>query len=247
MALFSNKTVVVTGGANGIGRVIVSLFAETGANVVIADIDHDRGNKLNDYLHTKGYNSLFVPCNVRIEEDIKKLFTSTLKAFRSVDILVNNAGVSKFQSLFDLTVEEWEEVMDTNLKSVFLCSREAAKEMKPGSSIVNIASTRAFMSEENTEAYSASKGGVVAITHALARTLSKKGITVNCISPGWIETEDYNALRPIDHTQHLSNRVGKPEDVARCCLFLCKSENNFINGENIILDGGMTKKMIYEH
>ena len=115
-----------------------------------------------------------------------------------------------------------------------------------GGSIVNIASTRAFMSEPNAEAYAASKGGIIALTHALAASLSPYNITVNSISPGWIETGDYGALRDKDHSQHLSGRVGTPEDIARACMYLTQEGNNFVTGTNITVDGGMTKKMMYE-
>jgi len=111
---------------------------------------------------------------------------------------------------------------------------------------VNIASTRAIMSEPNSEAYAASKGGIVALTHALAASFSEYRITVNAISPGWIETGDYSKLRKIDHEQHLSKRVGKPDDIARACLYLTAKENDFVTGVNLIVDGGMTRKMIYE-
>ena len=137
-------------------------------------------------------------------------------------------------------------VINTNLRSVFIASKEASKYMKSGGSIVNIASTRATMSEPNSEAYAATKGGIVALTHALAASLSERNITVNAISPGWIQNENYEELRDKDHAQHLSNRVGKPEDIAKACLYLTDSENNFVNGENITVDGGMTRKMIYE-
>ena len=115
-----------------------------------------------------------------------------------------------------------------------------------GGVIINIASTRALMSEPDSEAYAASKGGIVALTHALAASLAPDRIRVNCISPGWIETGDYSQLREEDHHQHLSGRVGRPDDIARACLFLSSSENDFINGENIVIDGGMTRRMIYE-
>ena len=132
------------------------------------------------------------------------------------------------------------------MRSVFLCSREAAKRMKNGGAIISMASTRAQMSEPFTEAYAASKGGIVSITHALSASFAPLNITVNCISPGWIDTGNYGELREEDHAQHFSNRVGKVEDIARMCMFLADKENNFINGENITIDGGMTKKMIYE-
>ena len=101
------------------------------------------------------------------------------------------------------------------------------------------------MSESGSEGYAASKGGIYSLTHALALSLAEWHITVNSISPGWIETHDYEQLRPEDHAQHPSGRVGKPEDIARMCLFICQEENDFMNGENVTIDGGMTKKMIY--
>jgi NAD(P)-dependent dehydrogenase (short-subunit alcohol dehydrogenase family) len=121
------------------------------------------------------------------------------------------------------------------------------RKQETGGSIVNIASTRAIMSEPNSEAYAATKGGIVAITHALATSLSEHHITVNAISPGWIETGDYNKLRDIDHEQHLSGRVGKPSDIAKACLYLTDPQNDFVTGINLVVDGGMTRKMIYEH
>ncbi|MDF2039485.1 SDR family oxidoreductase [Cytobacillus oceanisediminis] len=246
MGNFKGKTVIVTGGASGIGKGIAETFARKGANVVIADIDEMKGKKLEESLNKKGLTSMFIRADVKNEAEIKGLIIKTYESFGAIDILINNAGISKFHSFFELTVELWDEVINTNLRSVFLCSREAVKLMKQGSCIINLSSTRAVMSESNTEAYSASKGGIMAITHALASTLTEKGIRVNCISPGWIETGDYESLRGIDHSQHFANRVGKPGDIARTCLFLADPENDFITGENITVDGGMTRKMIYE-
>ncbi|WP_370222128.1 SDR family oxidoreductase [Cytobacillus sp.] len=246
MGNFIGKTVIITGGASGIGKGIAETFSGEGANVVIVDIDEMKGKKLEESLNKQGQTCMFIRADVKNEAEIKGLLIKTYESFGAIDILINNAGISKFHSFFELTVELWDEVINTNLRSVFLCSREAAKLMKQGSCIINLSSTRAVMSESNTEAYSASKGGIMAITHALASTLAEKGIRVNCISPGWIETGDYESLREIDHNQHFSNRVGKPADIARTCLFLADPENDFITGENITVDGGMTRKMIYE-
>ncbi|MEA3320426.1 MAG: SDR family oxidoreductase [Bacillota bacterium] len=240
---FQNKTVIVTGAANGIGKGIASAYINAGANVVLADMDETSGQVLKQQL---GEKALFVNTDVRKEDDIRHLLTKTMEHFHQIDILINNAGVSRFTPLQDLTVEAWDDVINTNLRSVFITSKEASKYMKSGSSIVNIASTRATMSEPNSEAYAATKGGIVALTHALAASLSELDITVNAISPGWIQNENYEELRDKDHSQHMSNRVGKPEDIAKACLYLTDSENNFVNGENITVDGGMTKKMIYE-
>lgn len=245
---FLNKTVIITGAANGIGRGIALLYAEKGANVVIADIDSAAGEQTAAGIKEQGGNAIFVQTDVRLESNIIRLMETANQTFGHIDILINNAGISVFKSLFDLTTEDWDNIINTNLRSVFLGSREAAKYMRhnnEGGSIVNIASTRALMSEPNSEAYAASKGGIAALTHALAASLSEFGITVNAILPGWIETGDYEKLRNIDHEQHLSKRVGKPDDIARACLYLTAKENNFITGINLVVDGGMTRKMIY--
>jgi NAD(P)-dependent dehydrogenase (short-subunit alcohol dehydrogenase family) len=145
-------------------------------------------------------------------------------------------------------LEDWDDVINTNLRSTFFCSKEAAKIMRKNSAggfIVNIASTRASMSEPGSEAYAATKGGIVALTHALAASFSEERIKVNSISPGWIETKDYENLRKVDHDQHLSKRVGTPADIAKACFYLTDPENDFITGSNIVVDGGMTRKMIY--
>lgn len=240
---FQNKTVIITGAANGIGKGIATAYINAGAQVVLADLDEKAGQTLQQAL---GNNAIFVQTDVRKEKDIQHLMTKTLEHFQQIDILINNAGVSRFTPLHDLTVDAWDDVINTNLRSVFIASKEASKYLKSGGSIVNIASTRATMSEPNSEAYAATKGGIVALTHALAASLSERNITVNAISPGWIQNENYEELRDKDHAQHLSNRVGKPEDIAKACLYLTDSENNFVNGENITVDGGMTRKMIYE-
>jgi NAD(P)-dependent dehydrogenase (short-subunit alcohol dehydrogenase family) len=168
--------------------------------------------------------------------------------YERLDILINNAGFGIWKSPFELLTEEWDSVINTNLRGTFLCSRGAATIMKRGKGgvIVNIASTRALMSEPNSEAYAASKGGIVSLTHAMAASLSGHNIRVNCISPGWIETGDYGSLKATDHQQHFSGRVGKPDDIAKACFWLTDTANNFVNGANIIIDGGMTRKMIYE-
>lgn len=242
--MFTNKTVVVTGAAQGIGKGIATAYAKAGAHVVIADLNEE-GMQLAGELRTDGYSALFIKTDVREEQSVQRLMEQAFKHFGSLDILINNAGKSPFKSLFELTVEEWDDTIHTNLRSVFLCAREAAKYMQ-GGAIVNLASTRAFMSEPHSEAYAASKGGILALTHALAASLSPHNITINSISPGWIETSDYSTLRDVDHAQHFSNRVGTPDDIARACFYLTQENNNFVTGTNITIDGGMTKKMIYE-
>jgi len=243
---FAGKTVIITGGSNGIGRGIAKAFGKEGANVCVADREEEKGKDVVQIIEEAGGKAAFYKTDVRIEDDIINLLDKVINDFGTIDILINNAGVSRFKPLFELSTEEWEDVVFTNLRSVFIGSREAAKRMTQGGRIINMASTRAIMSEPNSEAYASSKGGIVALTHALAASLQEKEITVNCISPGWIQTEDYQELREKDHLQHWSNRVGKPEDIAKACLYLADQENDFINGQNLIIDGGMTRKMIYE-
>jgi NAD(P)-dependent dehydrogenase (short-subunit alcohol dehydrogenase family) len=246
---FSNKTVIITGAGNGIGKGIALHYVEKGANVVIADIDEQAGTQTIASIKEQGGEAIFVQTDVRLETDIVRLMEVANQTYGQIDILINNAGKSLFKSPYDISIEEWDDMINTNLRSVFLGSREAAKYMrhnKEGGSIVNIASTRALMSEPNSESYAATKGGIVAITHALAASLSEDMITVNAISPGWIETGDYAKLSKNDHEQHLSKRVGKPDDIARACLYLTAKENNFVTGINHVVDGGMTRKMMYE-
>ncbi|MGG3835339.1 MULTISPECIES: SDR family NAD(P)-dependent oxidoreductase [Geobacillus] len=242
------KTAIVTGGANGIGKAIARAYAKQGANVVIIDRDIQNGEAFAAQLQSDGFQAIFVAADVRKVDDIERFVQEAAGRFGRIDYLINNAGVSRWKSPYELTAKEWDDVLSTNLRSAFFASREAAKYMRrnaKGGAIVNIASTRALMSEPNSEAYAASKGGLVALTHALAVSFADDRIRVNCISPGWIETGDYGQLRDIDHRQHPAGRVGKPDDIARACLYLCDEENDFITGVNLVIDGGMTRKMIY--
>lgn len=247
--MFENKVVVITGAAQGIGKEVAIQYAKSGANVVLADKNEELVQQVCENICKEGYFAAFFSTDVRKEHDVIQLMKFAVEKYGKIDILINNAGIFCPKSPYDLSMDEWDYVMDTNLRSVFLCSREAAKFMRQnnhGGAIVSMASTRAFMSEPHTESYAATKGGIVSLTHALARSFAPDKIRVNCISPGWIETGDYEKLREIDHEQHLSRRVGKPDDIARACFYLTDEKNDFVTGINLTVDGGMTKKMIYE-
>ena len=178
---FKDKVVIVTGAGKGIGRCIAQTYASEGAKVVLADKDPDLGSETEKSIFSAGGTVAYIQTDVSHPKEIEKLVRKSTQLFGRIDILINNAGISKWKPPYELTLGEWEEVIDTNLRSVFLCSREAAKIMRElgGGSIVNIASTRAFMSEPNSEAYAASKGGIVALTHALAASFSSDNIQVN--------------------------------------------------------------------
>ena len=244
---FTGKVVLVTGSANGIGKAIAGEFLTLGATVIIADIDEKNGGSLAAEWNSRGYQAVFYGIDLREATKIPPMFERMVSDYGKIDILVNNAGKGMFKPVCDLSLKEWDEILALNLRAAFVAAREFARHhrsLKYGR-IINIASTRAIMSEPGSEAYGASKGGLVALTHALALSLGSAGITVNAISPGWIANSGYDRLNEADHRQHPSQRVGKPADIARLCTFLAAQENDFITGQNFVVDGGMTKKMIY--
>lgn len=234
---------VITGGAKGIGRAIARHLLSSGWQVGIIDLP-DSGLR-RAFSRQRGV--LVIEGDVRNEETASDAVDTMVHRFRRLDAVVSNAGIMIRKPLRRLTLAEWHRVLDTNLTAAFLLARAAEKPLRRAhGAIVTIASTRALMSEPNTESYSASKGGLVALTHALAISLAPD-VRVNCVSPGWIETKDYAGLRRKDHRQHPAGRVGKPEDVAELVGWLLDAERSgFVTGANFVIDGGMTRKMIYE-
>jgi NAD(P)-dependent dehydrogenase (short-subunit alcohol dehydrogenase family) len=244
---YAEKVVLVTGGVNGIGKSVSYEFLVAGATVIIADIDEKNGEGLVREWRQNNYKAVFYKIDLTDVSAIRTMYQIIVRKYKKLDVLINNAGKGIFKPICELKIEEWDEVIHLNLRAAFVTAQEFAKYHKSNSygRIINIASTRYVMSEPNSEAYAASKGGIVALTHALALSLSAKNFTVNAISPGWIENNHYGKLSVEDHGQHPSKRVGKPEDIARACIFLADDQNDFITGQNIVIDGGMTKKMIY--
>ncbi len=244
------KTAIVTGGGQGIGKAIVQAFLKAGAGVVIAEVDEEAGRQTETEFASLG-EAKFVHCDAGDEESVRACVDAAVGAFGHIDFVINNAGIGIWKPVQDLTLEEWNRVLATNLTSIFLFARYTAGHLRSaGGAIVNIASTRAFMSEPNTESYSASKGGIVSLTHSLAISLGPD-VRVNCISPGWIDVSGWKKtpresdVRDLDDRFHPAGRVGKPEDIAAVVLFLCSNEAGFITGQNVIIDGGVTRKMIY--
>lgn len=203
---------------------------------------------LENNIYYQGKNIYFFKVDLTKEKEIEKTFNFIREKYGEVHILINNGAISKFnKSIEEIKIEEFDKVIATNLKGSFICCKKFV-EINKGASfgrIINISSTRFHQNEVGWEAYGTSKGGIISLTNSLCVSLSGSKITVNAISPGWIETEEYENLREEDHTQHSSGRVGKPKDILNVCLFLSDEENDFINGVNILVDGGITKKMIY--
>ena len=236
------KTAIVTGGGHGIGRGIVSKLSEEGYRVLVLESDSGYIEALK---HEYSENVIPFLCDVGIPEQVESTAGEIGKAYSVVDCIVNNAGISYFESIDSMTVEKWNRVLSVNLSSIFYLVKYVKPFLSDVSVIVNIASTRALMSEANSEAYAATKGGILALTHSMAISLAPK-TRVNCISPGWIEVNDYNGLTASDHSQHPVGRVGCVTDIAEAVSFLLSEKAGFITGQNIIIDGGITKKMIYE-
>ncbi|MGL5346226.1 MAG: SDR family NAD(P)-dependent oxidoreductase [Peptostreptococcaceae bacterium] len=236
--MYKDKVVIVTGASRGLGKEIAKSYAKLNANVIAVDIIE---------CNFEEKNIDFFKVDLKSEEQINSMFIQVLNKYKTVHILINNGAISMFnKSIFEIETKEFDEVIAVNLRGSFICSKEFIKANKGQNygRIVNISSTRYNQNEAGWEAYGASKGGLISLTNTMAISLSDTPITVNAISPGWIRVGDYE-LSEIDKKQHPSGRVGEPRDIVNACLFLTNTENDFVNGANIIVDGGMTKKMIY--
>lgn len=244
------KVCVITGGALGIGRCLTQEFAKRGAQVAFIDIDQAAGQEHAEQIRKAGGQVLFFPGDVAEEEVLRSFAREVIAAYGKVDFLINNACLNRGGILSRCSYEDFNYVLRVGITAPYFLSLLFAPHFAPEASIINIASTRAFMSQQDTESYSAAKGGISALTHALAASLAGR-VRVNAISPGWIATGAYQSPAvqelhsPADHQQHTVGRIGEPLDVVRAVLFLCSPENSFINGQNLVVDGGMTKRMIY--
>lgn len=249
---FKGKVCVVTGGALGIGRCITREFSKMQASIAFIDVDEQAGQQNLKWLTAHGCNALFF-CGDIAEEAVLQDFTSAVVAkFGKVDYLINNACISRKGILSGCGYEDFNYVLRVGVTAPYLLAKLFLPYFNLQAAIVNISSTRATMSQADTESYTAAKGGISALTHALAVSLSHK-VRVNAICPGWIDTgayydEEYQpCYTQSDTAQHPSGRVGNPYDIARVAMFLCHSDSGFINGESITVDGGMTHLMIYDN
>ena len=223
---FKEKVVIVTGGANGIGRCIADEFRAEGAHVHV--IDKQEGD------HFVG--------DIAKQEVLEAFTADILAKHNKVDYIINNA-LPPMKGIDECTFDEFRYALDVGVTAPFYLVKLLKDHLAEGASIVNISSSRDRMSQPQTESYTAAKGGIAALTHALATSLAGKA-RVNSVSPGWIDTTGAT-FDGADASQHPAGRVGKPEDIAGMVLFLCSDKAGFITGENICIDGGMTRQMIY--
>ena len=223
---FDNKVVVITGGAHGIGKAIAESFLAEGANVTVIDVI--------DGTHYVG--------DISKKEVLEAFADEVLRKYGQVDVLVNNAP-PMMKGLDECSYEEFQQALAVGVTAPFYLTKLFQEHFSQGASVINISSSRDRMSQPQTESYTATKGGIAALTHALAVSLAGK-VRVNSISPGWIDTDDTVYEGP-DAVQQPVGRVGNPMDIANMVLFLCSEKAGFITGENICIDGGMTRQMIY--
>ncbi|RNF38369.1 SDR family NAD(P)-dependent oxidoreductase [Planococcus salinus] len=243
-----NKTVVVTGGSKGIGKDIALTFARLNANVIISGRNREALDKTLTELHEFNDKCIAVPGDLSEIREVRKLIDTAAETFGSVDVLVNNAGVNIAKPAMEVTEEDWDTVLDLNLKSAFFASQAAAGYMLKQQSgrIINIASQMAFVGYYKRAAYCSSKGGLVQMTKALAVEWAKQGVRVNAVAPTFIETElTAKMLEDADFKKEIDDRIlldglSKPEDISGAVLYLASNLSNFVTGETIKVDGGWT-------
>ncbi len=240
-----NKVAIVTGAGVGIGRGIALEMANEGYDIVVTDINQENAEKVAAEVAQLGVKSLAVKCDVSNSNEVNELFSQTVSQFGKVDILVNNAGIYPFVPFENMQEADWDKVMNVNLKSIFLTSKEALKTMPEGGRIINISSIASLQGFAGLVHYCATKGGVNGMIRALALETAGKNITVNAVAPGAIQTP--GAQMPDDQIKGMLTgipiqRMGQPEDIANAVVFLASEKSSYITGQVIVVDGGWTIK-----
>lgn len=242
-----NKNCIVTGGANGIGRCIAEEFIKTGARVFVIDTDVEAGEIMQDKYPGRFF---FFAGDIADQKTIDDFIAAVIEKSAGTDVLINNAAVSRRGLLTGCGYDDFNYVMRTGVCAPYYLALKLKDHFAPNAAVVNISSTRSFMSQPDTESYSAAKGAIAALTHAMSVSLAGK-VRVNAVSPGWIETAMHH-IPPrapehseADEKQHPAGRAGVPEDIAAMVLFLCSDKAGFITGQDFVVDGGMSKNMIF--
>lgn len=252
----SGKVAIVTGAGIGIGKSIALRMAEAGATVVGCQRSEKTGLELQDALQGRFGKGKFAQCDVSKEEDVKRLISGTIEEFGSLDILVNNAGRNYVNPTLNTTMADWDALIGVDLRGTFMCCRYALEQMvkQQSGSIINISSVHAKACIPGCAAYDAAKWGMIGLTKSLAIEFASKGIRINAVSPGLIDTQmwvdmqeaapDLEGCHKYWNSQIPAARVGDPEEVADICVFLCTDLANYFVGSNIYVDGGMTSTLV---
>ena len=251
-----DKVAIVTGSGAGIGKSIAEIFAKEGALVAAASRRAANGQPVVDAINDSGGKAIFIECDVSKLEDVRSLIADTLEAFGRIDVLVNNAGVNFAKPFEQTEPNDWDRVVNTDLRGTYLCSRFAIPSMleKGGGSIINIATVHTLACLPGAAPYDAAKWGMIGLTKALAVEFASRNIRVNALSPGLIDTQIWQDLQKAapDLEQCLQywqsnipmGRVGKPEEIAFAAVFLASDEASYVTGSNFLVDGGMTSQLI---
>lgn len=247
---FQDKVAVVTGGGNGIGRSVAKLFAEKGARVAILDRNIDAGNRTCDEIHDSGGQAVFVQVELSDSNSVIQAFESVVKEYGRIDILSCNAGIQRYGDIESTTVEAWDEVMNVNLKSMFLCSKEAIMHLKKSKgSIVLMGSVQGYATQKNVLAYTTSKHAIIGFVRAMALDLAEFGVRVNGVAPGTVNTpmlkdaveqsENPEKLWKTLDSMHPLGRIAQPEEIAEVVVFLASEKASFVTGSIFLADGGL--------
>jgi len=242
---FTEKKALVTGSGGGIGKAIALMLADMGADIVVNDVSIENAQQTADEIISKGQKAIVSNANVINDTQVKEMFESCASEFGRIDILVNNAGITKDSLLMDMQEDQWDTVMDVNLKGVFLCCKYAAKMMSEQQygKIINISSASGQIGNIGQANYAASKGGVISITKTLAKELARYKINVNAVAPGFIKTPMTQTV-PEKVVKYLIgqiplNRIGEPEEIANAVAFLASDMSSYITGQVLSVNGGM--------
>lgn len=236
---FKDKICLVTGGGSGIGRATCERFAQEGGRVVVVDLNEEHGNQTVHAIEGAGGQAIFVQADVGNPDDIKASINAAVTKWQRIDVVVNDAAMMTFKPITDLPDDDWDKVLDVNLRSVFLYCKYAVPHMPPGSAIVNVSSVHAHETTQNVIPYASSKGGMEAFTRGASEELALKKIRINCVAPGAVDTPMlWNNPNVKSGVEKVKGSIGKPEDIAAAICFLAADEARFITGTTLVADGG---------